>query len=85
MTSGVKGSGPDGGLTPAEIAERDLFWLVEEAGEAISKQLASDERRVPALLRGIARTASKTALHYERAMGQPRGTKAGRPRAKTDR
>jgi len=75
---GVRGSGPDGILTKEEIAERDLAWLVEEAGEQLSAVLGMDEKKVPAFLRGIAKTASKTALHYEKRMGLPYGGSGGR-------
>jgi hypothetical protein len=76
---GKRGTGPNGDLTKEEIALRDLRWLVEEAGEALSAVLGRNEKDVPAFLRGIAKTASKTALHYEKRMGIPSNGQ-GRPR-----
>jgi hypothetical protein len=68
----------NGEMTPAQIAERDLFWLIEQAGGAITVVLEENESGLPAMLRGIARTASKTALHYERQLGLPPPDNRGR-------
>jgi hypothetical protein len=68
-------------MTDEQIAERDLEWLQKHAGDIISApSLVDDPAALARLLRGVARTANKTALYYEQRHGLPRGSTGGRPR-----
>ena len=74
MARGVKSE-----LTPAEIADRDLQWLIHKMPTILQTRCHYEiDAEVVEFLRGIAKTCNSVALFHQRRLGITREGVPGR-------